>query len=65
MFLKKLLPQEEGQRGLCNKSQDAIFKQGWGKLWVILNQINAWTTGQCFPLCLHRQVPLPNPKDFF
>lgn len=43
------LPQGEGRHGLCDKSQAAIFKQGWGKLWVILNQINAWTTGRCFP----------------
>lgn len=49
MFSKNLLPQEEGRRGLCDKSQDTIFKQGWGKLWVILNQINAWTAGRCFP----------------
>lgn len=35
MFSDKLLPQEEGQHGLCDKSQDAIFKQGQGKFWVI------------------------------
>lgn len=49
MFFKTLLPQEEGPCGLRDKSQDAIFKTGMGKLWVILNQINGWTTGRCFP----------------
>lgn len=62
MFCKNLLPQKEGQRGLCDKSQDAIFKQGWGKLWVILNQINAWTTGRCFPPASPAKFLFPVPR---
>lgn len=31
MFFKTLLPQEEGPCGLCDKSQDAIFKTGMGE----------------------------------
>lgn len=55
-------------RHYCHKKRDRVgsvikaktlfLKQGWGKLWVILNQINGWTTGHCFPL-----PPLPSSSS--
>lgn len=38
--------------GSAIKAKMLFLKQGWGKLWVILNQISAWTIGCCSPLPL-------------
>lgn len=58
-------PQEERPHGLCNKSQDAIFKTGMGEA------LGNFKSNQCLdnralvPPCLRCQVPLPNPRAAF
>lgn len=58
-------PQEEGPHGLCDKSQDAIFKTGNGEALGDFKSNQCLDNRTLLPPCLHCQVPPPNPRAVF